>query len=145
MGIPHLKIPENCSIQSWYKESLGKWWIPGWLSGKESLCQCRRLYSWVWTVSWRRERVPTPVFLSGKSHWQRSLAGYSPWDCRRVDLRHDLATEPQQQTEKFGKCKTIAETIHSLLCYFPSKVCTILWALLNENNWNEINSMQYII
>ena len=25
---------------------------------------------------------PTPVFLPGKSHGQRSLVGYSPWGCR---------------------------------------------------------------
>ena len=28
---------------------------------------------------WRREWLPTLVFLLGKSHGQRSLAGYSPW------------------------------------------------------------------
>ena len=28
---------------------------------------------------WRREWQPTPVFLPGESHGQRSLAGYSPW------------------------------------------------------------------
>ena len=27
---------------------------------------------------WRREQQPTPVFSSGESHGQRSLAGYSP-------------------------------------------------------------------
>ena len=30
----------------------------------------------------------TPVFLPGKSHGQRHLAGYSPWGCKRV--RHNL-------------------------------------------------------
>ena len=33
--------------------------------------------------AWRRARPPTPVFLPGESHGQRSLVGYSPWD-RRV-------------------------------------------------------------
>ena len=28
---------------------------------------------------WRREWQPTPVFLPGESHVQRSLVGYSPW------------------------------------------------------------------
>ena len=28
--------------------------------------------------SWRREWLPTPVFLLGEFHGQRSLAGYSP-------------------------------------------------------------------
>ena len=27
---------------------------------------------------WRRAQQPTPVFLPGESHGQRSLAGYSP-------------------------------------------------------------------
>ena len=30
-------------------------------------------------IPWRRKSLPTPVFLSGKFHRQRSLAGYSPW------------------------------------------------------------------
>ena len=31
---------------------------------------------------WRRDWLPTPVFLSGEIHGQRSLAGYSQWGCR---------------------------------------------------------------
>ena len=38
-----------------------------------------------------KKMQPTPVFLPGKSHGQRSLAGYSPWSCR---VRHDLAIKP---------------------------------------------------
>ena len=34
---------------------------------------------WVWKISWGRKWQPTPTFLPGKSHGQRSLAGYSPW------------------------------------------------------------------
>ena len=32
---------------------------------------------WVRKKAWRRKRQPTPVFLAGKSHGQRSLEGYS--------------------------------------------------------------------
>ena len=32
----------------------------------------------------RRQWQPTPVFLPGKSHGQRGLAGYSPWGRKRV-------------------------------------------------------------
>ena len=39
---------------------------------------------WVGKIPWRRAWQPTPVFLPGKSHGQRSLAGYSPWGCKRV-------------------------------------------------------------
>ena len=28
---------------------------------------------------WRRKWQPTPVFLPGELHGQRSLTGYSPW------------------------------------------------------------------
>ena len=39
---------------------------------------------------WRREWQPTQVLLPGESHGQRSQAGFSPWDCKRV--RHDIVT-----------------------------------------------------
>ena len=29
---------------------------------------------------------PTPVFLPGESHGQKSLVGYSPWDCKESDM-----------------------------------------------------------
>ena len=30
--------------------------------------------------------APTPVFLPGESHGQRSLLGYSPWGCKESDM-----------------------------------------------------------
>ena len=33
-------------------------------------------------IPWRREWLPTTVFLPGEFHGQSSLAGYSPWDHR---------------------------------------------------------------
>ena len=40
---------------------------------------------------WRRKWQPTPVFLTGESHGQGSLAGYSPQGSK---VGHDLATKP---------------------------------------------------
>ena len=40
--------------------------------------------------SWRRAWQPTPVFLPGESHGQRSLAGYNSWGRKELDL-NDLA------------------------------------------------------
>ena len=37
------------------------------------------------TIPWRRKWQPTPVFLCGESHGQRSLAGYSPKGCTESD------------------------------------------------------------
>ena len=41
-------------------------------------------------VRWRREWIPTPVFLPGKSHGQRSLAGYSPQCHKELDMTQRL-------------------------------------------------------
>ena len=64
--------------------------LPWWLRGKESAFQCRRcrFNLWVEKIPWRWKWQPTPVFLSGKSHRQRSLAGYSTWGQKWV--RHDF-------------------------------------------------------
>ena len=37
-------------------------------------------------VPWRRAWQPTPVFLPGESHGQRSLVGYSPWVHKDSDM-----------------------------------------------------------
>ena len=34
----------------------------------------------------RRAWLPTPVFVPGESHGQRSLAGYSPWGSKESDM-----------------------------------------------------------
>ena len=39
---------------------------------------------------WRREWQPTPVFLPGEFHGQRSLVGYSPWSHKRSDTTERL-------------------------------------------------------
>ena len=59
------------------------WYFPGSASGKELTCQCRRcrrceFNTWVRKIPWQRAWQPTPVFLSGKSHGLRSLAGCGP-------------------------------------------------------------------
>jgi len=57
---------------------------------KSRVClQCRRprFDPWVRKIPWRRKWQPTPVFLPGESHGQRSLVGYSPRGHKRV--RHD--------------------------------------------------------
>ena len=61
--------------------------LPWWISGKESICQCRRpgFDSWVRKIPWRKKWQLTPVFLPGKSHGQRSLEGYSPWGYKELD------------------------------------------------------------
>ena len=66
-----------------------------WVSGKESTCQCwrRGFAPWVSKIAWRRKWQPTPVFLPGKSHGQRSPAGNHSWAHIRVG--HHSATKWQ--------------------------------------------------
>jgi len=45
---------------------------------------------WVRKIPWRRKWQSTPVFLPGESHGQRSLAGYSPRDCKESDTTERL-------------------------------------------------------
>ena len=65
--------------------------FPGGASGKEPTCSAGDLRwgfdSWVRKISWRKNWQPTPVFLPGEPHGQRSLVGYSPWGLQRV--RHN--------------------------------------------------------
>ena len=66
--------------------SHGNWWLSG-----KSTRQCRRhrkcrFDPCVWKMPWRRKGQPTPVFLPGKSHGQRSLAGYSPRGRKELDM-----------------------------------------------------------
>ena len=61
--------------------------FPGGASGREFACQCRRrkrhgFNPQVGNTHWSRKWQPAPVFFSGKSHEQMTLAGYSPWGHR---------------------------------------------------------------
>ena len=68
-----------------------------------------RVHPWVGNILWRREQQPTPVFLPGESHGQRSLMGYSPWGHKESDTTEWLSTAQQKigrgsESQKF--CST---------------------------------------
>ena len=56
-----------------------------------------QVQSWVGKILWRRAWQPTPVFLPGEFHWQRSLMGYSPWGHKEWDT-----TEATEHTYTFS-------------------------------------------
>jgi len=37
-------------------------------------------------IPWKRKWQPTPLFLPGESHGQRTLVGYSPWGFKESDM-----------------------------------------------------------
>ena len=67
---------------------------------------------WVRKIPWRTARQPTPVFLPGESHGQKSLMGYSPWGHKESD--------------------TTEATEHA--CMQPGFPCT----LKSESHWSRI-------
>ena len=58
-------------------------------------------------MPWRRKWQPTPVFLPGKSHGQRSLAVYSPWGSKELDRTEQLG----MHTHTTSCCQ---ESVHQL-------------------------------
>ena len=65
--------------------------FPGGASGKEPAYQYRRhkrrgFNPCIRKIPRRRAWQPTPVFLPGESHGQRSLTGYSPKGCKELDM-----------------------------------------------------------
>ena len=49
------------------------------------------VHSRVGKIPWRRKWQPTLVFLPGKFHRQRNLAGgYSVWDCKGLDITEQI-------------------------------------------------------
>ena len=61
----------------------------GKIEGKRR-CKRHGFESRVWKIPWRRKWQPTPVFLAGESHGQRSLASYSPWGHKESDTTEQL-------------------------------------------------------
>ena len=55
-------------------------------------------------IPWRREWLPTPIFLSGKSHGPRPLEGFGAWgsDATKQSSEHAHPTRIQKLT--FTEC-----------------------------------------
>ena len=72
-------------------------WLSGWLNTD------RRpgFNLWVGKIPWRREWQPTPAFLSGESHRQRSLTGYSPWGPKELNMTERLSVSTALLRAKF--------------------------------------------
>ena len=89
--------------------------LPRSLSSKESTCQCKRYRShpWVWKTHWKRKWKPTPVFLPGTCHGQRSLAGCRPWSCKESEVTERpnsdnsiIKDEDEQRDEEMPRARS---------------------------------------
>ena len=85
--------------------------FPWWLRWQSVCPQCQkpRFDPWVGKIPWRRKWQPTPVFLPGKSHGQRSLEGCSPWGRKGLDTTERLThTEIMQPWKWVLRCKAMS-------------------------------------
>ena len=78
----------HCLFLKHSRDFLG---FPWGARGIEPACQCRKCKKhgfdpWDGKIHWRRAWQPTPGFLSGEYHGQRSLVGYRPWVCRELEM-----------------------------------------------------------
>ena len=82
----------NCLVSCFHPDG-----FPGGTSGKEYICQRRRLKRngfdpWGGKIHWSRKWQPFPGFLPGKVHGQRNLVGYSPGGCKESDMAEDYVS-----------------------------------------------------
>ena len=80
--------------------------LPWWLRWKRICLQCWRpgFSLLVGTIPWRREWLPTPVFLPEEFHGHRSLAGYSPWGRKESDTTEWLTLSLSIYLKAFVSC-----------------------------------------
>jgi len=77
--------------------------------------RCKRcgLDLWVGKIPWSRKWQLTPVFLPGKPHRPRSLAGYSSGGCKKSDATEQLSTQHRALVSIFQmgfiECEVIKE------------------------------------
>ena len=104
-----------CFVLSWAQGML-----PRWLNGNPpaDAGASRDRGSTPGSGPWKRKWQPTPAFLPGESHAQRSLAGCNPWGSR---VGHHWATEHKGQEEDQGlSCNTpVPPALSPSLCSAP--------------------------
>ena len=73
---------------------------------------------WIRKIPWRRAWQPTPVFLPGESHGQRSLVGYSLQGCKESDTT-EVTWHAHSSVEGLTKHANLRTnlTVHALLPY----------------------------
>ena len=87
----------DCSLPGFSIHGIFQAKVLEWDAIAFSACQFRRhksyiFNSWLRKTFWSGKWQPSPIFLPGKSHGQRSLAGYSLWSGKQLDMTQQLST-----------------------------------------------------
>ena len=95
------------------REAMGS---PGGLAGKESAHNAGSpgFDPWVGKITWRRERLSTPVF------WPREFHGHSPWSRKELDITELLllhfTTEQLMDEKSQEKSKNMLRQMKIEIC-----------------------------
>jgi len=131
--------------------------LPRWFGDKESACQCRRhkrcrFSTWVRKISCSRKWQPTPVYLSGESHGQRSLAGYSLWGHKELDKTEQLITHTYRRIiasyynigTKVNFLPWVLYFLFDVLtgCCFPFFIKTLLHTISLLKDWTIVTCLR---
>ena len=84
-----------------------------------STMQDTRFDPWVWKIPLKRDWLPTPVFLPGEFHGQRSLVGVQSMGCKESDMTEctfqnnwGRGSGPVKKNHgKFGESKYTAQSM----------------------------------
>ena len=83
---------------------------------------------WIGKIPWRRKRQPTPVFLTGKFHGQRSLGGYSAWGRKKSDMIEGLTLSHSSAERKMYPHSFVSSFLPFLLLpSLPFLLPLFLW------------------
>ena len=74
-------------------------------------------------IPWRRKWQPTPVFLLGKSHGQRSLVDYSPWGRKESNT-----------TKGLNKNNNNIHWLHTNFSHFILALPPSTWPIISAGN-----------
>ena len=96
---------------------------------------------WVGKIPWRKEWLPTPVFLPGESHGQRNMLGYSSWGRKESDTTEWLI-HTHARTHTHAHTHTHTHTVKQDLCSFCLKMIwkrkLVIWRIWSFLSWSPL-------
>ena len=115
--------------------------LPSWHRGKESACRCRRpkkrrFDPRVRKILPRRKWQPSPVFLPGKFHEQRSLAGYNPWGHKESDMTEHTHTYLVLNTYAVTNISLLKKYIFGCIFIMPWGIFSCSLQALSCSTWD---------
>ena len=113
--------------------------FPRWCSGKETASRMHEMQemqvlSWVGKIPWSSKWQPTPGFLPGKFHGEKSLLGYSSEGGKESDTTERLSTHTH-----YLLAKCICDSKNIILSNTSSygfSICHIFTSFLGAGYWS---------